>query len=163
MNNNCILVEFTPAEIMEAANAGVMRQVENIKGGAQAAYGSGNKMDWQLAIEGTLGERAVAKALNWYCPGKGIKCDADLVDPDGKPVDVRASMHDGASLVIHDRDPNDRKFILVTGRYGKYLVRGWVWPAQAKLQKYWKDPTGNGRSAYFVPQRDLEPIRSLKE
>ena len=64
-------VILTPAEIMMAAQAGIMRQVENIKTKAEPYYGASNVADWQLHIEGCLGEFALAKYLNVWWGGKG--------------------------------------------------------------------------------------------
>lgn len=62
---------LTPWEMMLAAQAGVMRQVENLKRGRAAFYGAGNLNDWQYHVEGCLGEFALAKFLGVYWSGKG--------------------------------------------------------------------------------------------
>ena len=60
---NPIKVNLTYWEILLAAQAGVMRQIENLKKKRRAYYGAGTNNDWQLHIEGCLGEFALAKYL----------------------------------------------------------------------------------------------------
>lgn len=145
----CISVTLTPWEMLFAAQAGIMRQVENCKIGRKPYYGVGNENDWQLHIEGCLGEFALAKFLGIHWSGKG-----KLRAPDVGEVDVRTRSRDYYELILHDDDPDDRIFWLLCGINGKYKVRGWIAGANGKLKKYWKDPAG-GRPAYFVPHSAL--------
>ena len=55
-NVSDIIVELTPFEMCQAGQAGVMRQVENLKLNRKPYYGAGSSNDWQLHIEGCLGE-----------------------------------------------------------------------------------------------------------
>ena len=63
-------VNLTSWEMLLAAQAGIMRQVENLKIGRSAAHGAGDKNDWQLHMEGALGEYALAKHLESSGMGK---------------------------------------------------------------------------------------------
>ena len=144
-----MIVELTPWEMLLAAQAGVMRQVENKKLGRRPAYGAGSAQDWQLNIEGALGEYALAKHLGLYWSGKGKLRAADVGD-----VDVRTRSKPHYELILHDDDPDDRIFWLLTGVYGRYEVRGWIQGRDGKRPEYWSDPAG-GRPAYFVPQSAL--------
>ena len=141
-------------EILLGAQAGVMRQVENKKLGRQPAYGAGHDNDWNLNVEGCLGEMALAKALKGWWAGKGEFRAPDVVD-----MDVRTTRHDNGCLILHPNDPDHRRFYLVTGMNGEYQVRGWIVGQSGKVDRYWKDPTGTGRPAWFVPQSALNPIK----
>lgn len=142
-------IELTPAEIMLGAEAGVMRQVENLKIGRKPAYGAGTENDWQLHIEGCLAEMAMAKYLGVYWAGKG-----KLRHPDVGDMDVRTRSKSHYRLILHKEDPDDRVFWLMCGVNGKYDVVGWIRGRDGKQEQYWSDPAG-GRPAYFVPQEHL--------
>tara|TARA_R110002126_G_scaffold279942_1_gene427063 strand:+ start:475 stop:927 length:453 start_codon:yes stop_codon:yes gene_type:complete len=142
-------VILTPSEIMMAAQAGIMRQVENIKTKAEPYYGASDVADWQLHIEGCLGEFALAKYLNLWWGGKGDKRNADVFI-----YDVRTRSSHNYDLILHPDDPDDRNFWLVTGRNGKYKIHGWIIARDGKQEKYWKEPVKN-RAAFFVPQSAL--------
>ena len=143
-------VQLTPTEIMMGAQAGVMRQVQNLNtNGSKPTYGlEGNNQDWQIHIEGTLAEQAVAKHLNTYWSGKGRRGDVDVGD-----VDVRSTHHMKGCLIVHPGDPDDRFFYLALGLNGAYRIPGGMYGREAKQDKYWRD--GIARPAYFVPAADL--------
>jgi hypothetical protein len=138
-----------PHEILQASHVGIMRQTENLKKSAKAAYGAGADKDWQLHVEGAMGECALAKFLNIYWPGKG-----DMRGPDAGIVDVRTRSKHHYELILHERDPDDRKFWLLTGWNGTYRIHGYILGKDGKKKEYWKDPAG-GRPAFFVPQSAL--------
>jgi len=143
-------IKLTPAEMLIAAQVGIQRQVQNLKNGAKPAYGAGRDNDWQLNIEGALGEMALAKFLGVYWDGKG-----EMRDPDVGNVDVRTTPKPNNRLILHTADPDDRRFYLLTGYNGEYIVRGSIMGWEGKHDKYWTDP-GTGRPAYFVPQQALK-------
>lgn len=60
---------------------------------------------------------------------------------------------------MHRTDPDDRPFVLVTGVAPKFVLRGWIWGRDGKLEKYWGERNNNGRPAFFVPQSALQPMR----
>ena len=142
-------INLTAYEILMAAQAGIMRQVENIKKSADPYYGASKINDWQLHIEGCLGEFALAKFLNVWWGGKGNKRS-----PDVGPYDVRTRSSHEYDLILHPDDPDDRIFWLVTGVNGSYKVQGWVHAQDGKKNEYWIDPA-KGRPAFFVPASKL--------
>lgn len=148
-----MIVELTESEMSMAAGAAVMRQCENLKLKVQPAYGAGTDNDWQLAIEGCLGEFALSKHLGVHWSGKG-KFRAPDVGSDVGGVDVRTTNGDHHRLILHDDDPDDRVFWLLCGVNGRYDVKGWITGRDGKQSQYWCDPAG-GRPAYFVPQSAL--------
>lgn len=144
-------IDLTPAEIMQGAIAGVMRQTENLKLGRKPAYGAGRSNDWQLNIEGALGEMALAKHLDKYWH-KGTFRGADVGQ-----YQCRTSSRDNGDLILHPRDGDKSVFFLVTGRNGSYVIRGWIHGAEGKREEFWRDPAG-GRPAFFVPQSVLKDV-----
>lgn len=142
-------VALTPTEIMQAAMVGVMRQLQNMRDGRRPAFGAGSASDWQLHVEGALGECALAKHLGIFWCGVGA-----LRAPDVGVVDVRTRSNHSYDLILHDHDPDERVFYLLTGGNGRYVVRGWIRAGEGKRKEFWKDPAG-GRPAYFVPQEAL--------
>ena len=142
-------VRLSLSEMQIAAQAAVQRQLQNLKNNAEPAFGAGNKNDWQLHIEGCLGEMALAKSLGVYWDGKGIMRSFDVGS-----YDVRTTSGENSRLIIHDSDPDDRFIFLLVGSNGSYRICGGIIAKDAKQQKYWVDP-GTGRPAYFIPQKDL--------
>ena len=53
-------------EMMLAAQAGVIRRIENLTGGRRERYGATAVTGWQRDIEGALAEAALAKFLDVY-------------------------------------------------------------------------------------------------
>jgi hypothetical protein len=143
-------VVLSATEMLMAASAGVCRQVHNARSDKPTTYGSGHLHDWQYHCEGALGECALAKFLNVYWPGKGDMRDADVGE-----MDVRTRSEHWYDMVLHDEDPDDRIYWLLTGINGKYKVHGWMWAGDGKKDEYWSDPAKQGRHAYFVPQSKL--------
>ena len=105
-----------------------------------------------MGIEGALGEIVIAKHFKIFW-GKG-SYGADDVGP----YEVRQTHHAHGSLIVHPTDKDDKRYYLVTGILGNYVIRGYMYARDAKQQKYWSDPQGTNRPAYFVPQNDLIAI-----
>ena len=108
-------IKLTLAEMQIAAQVGIQRQIQNLKNGAVPAYGAGSKNDWQLHVEGALGEMALAKHLGVYWDGKG-----EMRAPDVGNIDVRTRSKHSYDLIVHDRDDDDRYIYLLTGGNGQY-------------------------------------------
>jgi hypothetical protein len=144
-----ILIELSPAEIQMAAFVGTQRTVQCLQKGINHRYGAKDTEAWQRSIEGAMGECALAKHLDHFW-SKGLPGDTDV-----GPHDVRQTHHANGKLIVHPSDDDNRRFYLVTGLLGKYNIHGYMYGRQAKQQKYWCDPQGTNRFAYFVPQSDL--------
>ena len=137
------------AEMILAAQAGVLRQVENIKKGVKPAYGAGNEKDWQYGIEGAMGEFALAKYLGVFWHGKGKMWGNDV-----GVYQVRTSSRLDGDLILHPKDDDEKTYWLVTGLNGNYWIRGYIKAIDGKKDHWWRDPAG-GRPAFFVPQSEL--------
>lgn len=153
-----IWVRLTEGEMLIGSMVGSIRQVQNIRDRRQDAYNL-KKHGWFNHILGALGEQAVAKELNIFWSGSIGNLRAS--DVGGYEVRTRSShWHD---LILHKEDHDDREFILVTGNGSdyKFCMRGWMYGREAKQERYWADPSGDNRWAYFVAQAELRPIKTL--
>jgi len=142
-------IVLTASDMLLAANAGIMRQIENVKNNVKPAYGAGHENDWQYSIEGAMVEFALAKHLNVFWHGKGKMRGDDVGN-----YQVRTSSRSNGDLILHPKDEDDKIFWLLTGLNGTYDVRGWITARDGKKEKWWRDPAG-GRPAFFVPQSEL--------
>lgn len=147
-----MMLNLNNDEMLTGALQGIIRQLEAMRRGAHDYHGAKSQKDgWQIAIEGALGEMAVAKMLDvfWTAGGHG--------QPDVGDVDVRTTWREDGHLILHPHDHDDRRFYLVTGSQGEYHVRGWIYGRDGKNPSFWRDPAG-GRPAYFVPQIALNRV-----
>lgn len=153
-------VALTTEEMVKYASAGVSRCANALEKRRVGAHGfDRNHERWQIDVEGVLTEAAAAKALNLpYEPVVGA-LDTMLGDI-GPGLQVRGTKYSSGSLLIHAKDLDDHKFILVTGIYGIYDIRGWIHARDGKLDKLWKQYKGRG--AYWVGQEWLRPIDELE-
>jgi len=142
-------IELSPAEIMIASQVGIMRQVEDIKAKKKSFSGEKLELAWQRHIEGALTECAMAKYLNVYWSKQAWP------NPDVGNIDVRSTHWEFADLRIEPKDPDNRKFYLLTGLNGTYTIRGWIYAKDAKQDKYLKTYDKEREMKYFVPQTDL--------
>lgn len=145
-------IKLANHEIFLAATGGIIRQVENMQKNRNAAHGAGHANDWQLSIEGCLGEYALAKHFGVYW-SKGKLGDYDVGE-----VQVRTTAHETGRLILHKEDDDEQKFFLMIGVNGSYKIAGWITGKDGKQEEFWQDPTGKGRHAYFVPQNKLRPL-----
>lgn len=148
-------VSLTSDEIFLAATAGVIRRLRGISGKLDKNQHGlpDNAPRWENDIEGALAESALAKALGQYWRGAGPLDERH--HPDVADFDVRATKYENGHLIIHPDDANKRRFYLVTGSDGEYRIAGWCYGEEGKRERWWRDPTGKGRPAFFVPQSEL--------
>lgn len=156
------------AQLTLVATAGVMRQITAIFDSREPNYKIGNMFNWQIHIEGCMGEFCVARYLNRFWCGK-----LGRVTPgDVGPIEVRTAgatawnddiedIH-GRRLRCHKKDRDDSPFVHVTGLNGIYRLQGWLWGREVKLDEYWQDPTKKKRHAFFAPNNKLHPMETLK-
>jgi len=143
-------IVLTFEEILQGAMVGVIRQTANLKKGRSPAYGAETDKDWQNHVEGALGEMAFAKMAGLFWSGAHVFRGDDVGE-----WQVRTRSEHRHELMVHPEDPDTKKFILMTGRNGRYIFRGWITARDAKRKEWWKDPSGKNRSAFFVPQAAL--------
>ena len=150
-------VRLTNSEMLTAAIIGVRRQVQNLAAGRADAHGASPEDGWTPHVEGSAGEMAVAKAFGMYWTGNMGELGADDVGQ----LQVRTRSRHSYDLILHRRDPDDRVFILVTGRMPEYLIQGWIMARDGKRDEFWADPA-KGRPAYFVPKSALRNVDELR-
>lgn len=150
-------VVLTWSEMLVAGNIAIMRQVQNLREDRRDRYGVDPEDGWTPHIEGACGEMAVAKALGKFWSGALGNLKADDVER----FQVRTGLKDNHSLILHNADVG--RFILVVGRAPKFRIPGYIRAGDGKRADFWKDPTGKGRHAFFVPQSALRPISELTE
>ena len=151
-------VALTLEEMILHGGQGVARCANALEKRRQGAHGfDRDKERWQIDVEGLLAEAAAAKALG--LPYEAVVGRLDTKEGDiGPGLQVRSTSYSFGHLLVHDKDDDDHKFILVTGIYGVYDVRGWVYARDGKHDKY--KQTRKGRWAYWVPQDVLRPMES---
>lgn len=137
-----------------AAQAGVMRTVENMVRGASGAHGSAVD-DWSMSIEGALAEWAASKALGIHWPGKGQMRGADAGS-----LQVRSTRNPNGSLILHKSDQDRDIFVLMIGQGREWKPAGWIRVADGKHDKYWR-VQGMRSPAYLVPQSELNDMVDL--
>lgn len=145
-------VELTTAELVQAAIVGVYRQATNLRDGRRDAHGAPTgPMAWGVHVEGAAAEAAVAKAMGvWWSGALGA-----LRAPDAGRAQVRSTTREDGCLIVHPGDDADAPFVLLVGCAPRWRVAGWLAGAECKRPEWWRDPTGQGRFAFFVPQRAL--------
>lgn len=150
-------VTLTWPEMRLAAAVGIERAIQGMEKKFSPRYGCGLEENWRLNIEGAAGEMALAKFLSRFWSGNL----GDLKADDVGQLQVRTSRRPNADLRLHPDDNDDKAFILLTGVAPSFIVRGWLWAREGKLDKYWRDGA-QGRPAFWVPQSDLRPpIKNL--
>ena len=146
-------VQLTYSEIILGAMAGVHRRVEYLKSGLSNRYQPSMEQIWGAQIEGALAEQALAKGLNKYFSGKGEFGQSDL-DED---IECRATSWPDGRLILHDADKDEARYYLLVGEVGHYRIIGSIYGWEGKKKEYLDDPNKTGKSAYYVPQSELEP------
>jgi hypothetical protein len=149
---NYIEVELTPSEIQTGASIGIRRHCQNIYHKRRPSWGVGTDNNWQLHVEGALGECVIARHLNIYWNGN--LGEFHMPDVAQGKVEVRATASHNNRLILHPTDKDDHAYWLVTGANGTYRIQGYIMGRDGKQQKWWEDPQGN-RPAFFVPQAAL--------
>lgn len=156
-----IEVLLTTAEMVKYGAAGVARCAHALTKRRQGAHGfDRNDERWTIDVEGCLAEAAAAKSLGLI---DGFEPTVGHLDTDegdiGPGLQVRSTKYDKGNLLIHQSDPDHHAYILVTGRYGVYDVRGWIRASEGKLPELWK--VNGKRGAFWVPQDRLHAMDEL--
>lgn len=152
-------VTLTQYDLTCGAMVGVLRTIYAIFKGLNHAYGADPRDTWKMAIEGALGELAVARyyGIPWR-PKIGQPTPGDVGGYEVRTVSIM-----NHRLILHPEDPDEAPAIHVVGLLGNYRLVGWVYCKQGKNDDYWEDPQGTERWAYFVPNKILQPMQTLPE
>lgn len=150
------LIELSSLEVGAGVRTGGLRQYQALKMGKREAHGYKGNDGWQIQIEGALGEIAVAKFLNIYWDSSVNTWKTE----DLKGIQVRTRSEHHYDLIIRKDDSEESLYILVTGRYGKYNIRGWMEGSKCK-DPQWIQTYAHREPAFFVPQKVLNPMDNL--
>jgi hypothetical protein len=142
-------IALSTAEIQIASMVGIQRQIEDIKWNNHEKLGEKKELAWQRHIEGALSECALAKYLGVYWNKRPHN------EPDVGDVDVRATHYLNGKLRIDLKDKDDKKYYLLTGLNGEYIIRGWMYGRDGKNQKYWTTLDPDRPPCFWIPQSDL--------
>ena len=105
-----------------------------------------------------MGEACVAKWGGLWWSGSLGDYQAD----DVQKLQVRTVDHPMKRLILHDDDKDDRPYVLVYANPPEFYIKGWIMGADGKDKKYWSDPQGTNRHAYFLPDDVLHDINELE-
>jgi hypothetical protein len=155
-------IELSEKEMVEMGLHGLKRCAMSLVAGRRGAHGFDRQDErWQIDVEGVLTEYAAAKALGFpYLPVTDRR-DTELGDI-APGIQVRGTKYPSGNLLLHKEDLDDHIFILVTGKYGRYHVRGWLYAREGKRKKFWRGTPANDRPpCFWVPQSHLNPIQSF--
>lgn len=143
-------------ELFIAAQRGAMRQIEALKERRRDNHGfSGD--GWGVHIEGACGEMAWARVSDRYW--NPVVKNPYALPGDVGDVQIRASKKDSAHLLLHESDPDDALFVLVTGEAPHFRIVGEILGREGKRQEWFGDPYGTNRPCFWVPQSALRGSR----
>jgi hypothetical protein len=145
------VVELSDEELMLFGTIGAQRAAKCISRKAQAKEGAEDAGDWQMVIEGVLGEGAAAKHYKTYITAMGGYGYIDI----GGMYEVRVSKDHAQELRIKPEDKNHLPYIYLTGVNGKYVIRGWIHGKDAKRKEWFRDYKRPGHKVYWVPHSKL--------
>ncbi len=152
-------IALTDEEMEACCLAGCRRTINALSKRRIGAHGfDRNHERWQIDVEGVMTEKAAANALN--LPYEPVVGRLDTSEGDiGPGLQVRGTKYHSGSLLVHNSDSDEDYFILVTGIYGVYDIRGWIQAKYAKQERLWKQYKGRG--AFWVGQEYLQPMVKL--
>ena len=135
-----------------------MRRIVSLQKGLKEKHGNDGSRGWDDNIEGACGECAFAKAMNLYWDGSINRFSAggDV----GERYQIRTLKCHHYDLLVRPGDADEKPYILVTGRSGKYQVHGWAWGREAKREE-WLEAKGGREPAYWMPQSELRPLEEM--
>jgi hypothetical protein len=154
-----VLVRLTWSEVMLAGEAGLMRQVDNLKNGRRQTFAIPDpEEEWRRDIEGACAEMAFAKFGDRFWSG----AIGNFKVADVGPFEVRSTGYENGCLPINKKNNPDRLFILAVGRAPVFRLAGWIKGSDAQRVEWWREPPAVPFAAWFVPQANLHPMDSLE-
>lgn len=146
-------------EIVMASSVGVQRHLQSIKDKLPNTneLSEDDDRQWNMHIEGAMGELVAAKFFNLHWDGGVNKFQT----ADFGPVQVRTRSKPEYELLVRENNPDDHVYLLVRGQCPTYDVVGWLTGRDAK-QKQFRRRWGNRPAAYFVPDKFLMDPERLK-
>jgi hypothetical protein len=155
-----ISVTLTYAEMMIAAQIGIMRLVQDLKLNCKPEHGADPVLGvWQTAVISCLGEMGVAKHLDRFWAGAiGNFFAADV----GLAHQVRATDHEHGRLLLHDKDKDHMPYVLARVRLNVVTLVGWLYAREGKRQDWWGTLPGQPhRPCFIVPNNALHDMSEM--
>lgn len=155
-----IEVTLAWAEVRIAAEVAAVRRASALKSGRNHRHGATDAdLSLDLEFNGVLGEIACCKWLGVYWPDFGLTPGT----VDCGVCEVRAVDRPSKRLTLHDSDKANLPHVLaIISGPALVTLRGWIMGRDGKNGKYWSDPQGTKRFAYFVANEDLRPMDELR-
>jgi hypothetical protein len=142
-----IEVTLTPAELACATTVAALRHYSAVSRGSRDGHGLGRQEGAECHFHGCCAEVAAARALGVYWPASVNSYKGADLEPDWQ---VRGRSRHDYELIVRRDDPDEHRYVLVTGVAPKLVVRGWMWGRDAKRDE-WLKGHGGRPPAYFVP------------
>jgi hypothetical protein len=157
-----ITITLTWAEMLIAANIGVMRNVQSLKLGrgrmdSLTTQFGGMDYAWSTNIEGAAGEMAVAKHLGLFWSGAVGDIKANDVGPYQVKTNTSRKWDD---LILRDWNDPNKIYIGVLSFVPKFVITGWIAGSDGMKKEFHRDGVP-GMPAYFVPRSLLKPMSDL--
>lgn len=151
-----IPVSLTWYEAEMATGVGCNRQSRAIKLGLKQALNF-NHDSLAAHILGACAELAVAKVLGICFSGTiGTFKEPDLPHK----IEVRCRSKSWHDLPIYEKDKDDRRFVLVTGKSPNFIVHGWA-DGTFRKPEFWRILDPNRPAIWAIPKGRLRSIVSL--
>lgn len=149
-----IEITLSPAELACARTVAALRHYSAQLRGSRDAHGLERQTSDDAHYAGVCAEMAAAKALGLYWPASVNSYKAPDLMPDWQ---VRGRSRHDYELIVRRDDPDEHRYVLVTGLAPKLVVRGWLWGREAKREE-WLRTHGGRPAAYFVPTDVLRRV-----
>ena len=151
---NVSVVVLRKDELLFAALVGLRRAISKI-GTSENNYVGNKDYGWATDIESACAEMAFAKDQGLYWDGSV----GTYGKPDVASFQVRHTEREDGKLILR---PNKTKpnedYVLVTGAWGRYRVRGWIRGGDGMTDQF-KFKGYNGMpDCWMVPQKSLNPL-----
>jgi hypothetical protein len=147
-------ITLTWAEMLVAANVGIMRNVQSLRLGRKRI---GADDTWTANIEGAAGEMAVAKMLGLYWAGAIGDIEADDVGPYQVKTNTSRKWDD---LILRKWNRPDRIYISVLSFVPRFIIAGWIFGEEGMQEEFYREGAP-GMPAFFVPRSLLHPMSDL--
>jgi len=148
-----IHVHLNEPELLIAGLEGVRRTISQLGRPGRRDY---DGCRWCISIDGNAAEMAVAKVIDRYWTPTTVD---QRHGGDVGGLEIRSTQRSDGSLILHPDDPNDREFVLVTGRAPDLTIVGTISAENGKRREFWREPPVVRHGAFFVPQAALMSLR----
>jgi hypothetical protein len=157
VNGNGVKMEYLDLSV--AGVIGTMRHATaTVKGWPDKAGFKGEGYD--IHTLGVLGEMTVCAVMGWYYNPTINTFKAPDV---GVNIDVKTRPRHDWDLIVRPGDPEDRVYVLVTGRKLDFQVRGWVYGHEVAALGWWGAKDGERAPCWWIGQDRLRPLETLRD